>query len=81
MLSDLLLFGGERRIRTADTWIFSPVLYQLSYLTAAYILPHGGFFLAEPTGFEPAISGLTGRRVYQATPRLRVIGPLGPPTL
>ncbi|GEM_PF-1970044 len=26
--------------------------------------------VAEPTGFEPAISGLTGRHVYQATPRL-----------
>ena len=26
--------------------------------------------VAEPTGFEPAISGLTGRRVNQATPRL-----------
>src|SRR5690606_18163667 len=28
--------------------------------------------VAEPTGFEPAISGLTGRRVNQATPRLRL---------
>src|SRR5690606_14308378 len=28
--------------------------------------------MAEPTGFEPAISGLTGRRVNQATPRLRL---------
>ena len=24
--------GGETRIRTGDTWIFSPLLYQLSYL-------------------------------------------------
>ncbi len=23
--------GAEGRIRTADTWIFSPLLYQLSY--------------------------------------------------
>ncbi len=25
--------GGQRRNRTADTWIFSPLLYRLSYLT------------------------------------------------
>ena len=25
--------SGQGRGRTADTWIFSPVLYQLSYLT------------------------------------------------
>ena len=24
--------GAEGRTRTADTWIFSPLLYQLSYL-------------------------------------------------
>lgn len=27
--------------------------------------------LAEPTGFEPVISALTGQCVHQATPRLR----------
>jgi len=26
-------FSGQGRDRTADTWIFSPLLYQLSYLT------------------------------------------------
>lgn len=25
--------GGQGRNRTADTWIFSPLLYRLSYLT------------------------------------------------
>jgi hypothetical protein len=31
--SDLLIFrGGQGRDRTADTRIFSPLLYQLSYL-------------------------------------------------
>ena len=25
-------FGAESRIRTDDTWLFTPVLYQLSYL-------------------------------------------------
>ena len=27
-------FGGQERDRTADTRIFSPLLYQLSYLAA-----------------------------------------------
>ena len=31
------IVGGEGRIRTADTWIFSPLLYQLSYLAEAAI--------------------------------------------
>ena len=26
-------FCGDGRNRTADTWIFSPLLYQLSYIT------------------------------------------------
>ena len=30
--SKLLIFGGQGRDRTADTRIFSPLLYQLSYL-------------------------------------------------
>lgn len=28
-----LIPSGQGRGRTADTWIFSPLLYQLSYLT------------------------------------------------
>jgi hypothetical protein len=28
---------GDGRIRTADTWIFSPMLYQLSYITLLLI--------------------------------------------
>lgn len=27
------LGGGDGRNRTADTWIFNPLLYQLSYIT------------------------------------------------
>src|SRR5690606_28008880 len=57
--------GGQGRNRTADTGIFSPVLYRLSYLSnirdqldCGELVP-----LAEPTGLEPAISGVTGRRV------------------
>lgn len=29
---DIGLYGGQRRNRTADTRIFSPLLYRLSYL-------------------------------------------------
>ena len=46
--------GAEGRNRTADTAIFSRVLYQLSYLG-----------LAAPTGLEPAISHVTGGCVNQ----------------
>ena len=31
--------GGQRRGRTADTRIFSPLLYQLSYLAAGPVRP------------------------------------------
>ena len=31
---DPVLFGGQGQNRTADTRIFSPLLYQLSYLAA-----------------------------------------------
>ena len=29
--------SGQGRDRTADTWIFSPLLYQLSYLTFCFV--------------------------------------------
>ena len=41
-----------RQSRTADTWSFNPLLYQLSYQGK----------MAVPTGIEPAISCVTGRR-------------------
>ena len=44
--------NGARRNRTADTWSFNPLLYQLSYQGK----------MAVPTGIEPAISCVTGRR-------------------
>jgi hypothetical protein len=47
-------FGAEGRNRTADTAIFSRMLYQLSYLG-----------VAAPTGLEPAISHVTGGCVNQ----------------
>ena len=43
---------AESQGRTGDTRIFSPLLYQLSYLGMTVL-----------TGFEPAISCVTGMRV------------------
>ena len=34
----LCLYGGQRQNRTADTRIFSPLLYRLSYLATCPIL-------------------------------------------
>ena len=52
-----MLFDGSGRNRTADTRIFSPLLYQLSYRAK----------MAVPTGIEPAISCVTGRHVNRYT--------------
>ncbi len=55
--------SGQGRGRTADTWIFSPVLYQLSYLTNE-----------NPWGFnEPLILG----RPVQTVNRTRRFNNLG----
>ena len=49
---------AQSRNRTSDTRIFSPLLYQLSYLgicsSGFFILP----YKVAGTGFEPATSGL-----------------------
>ena len=47
--------GGSSGNRTSDTGIFSPLLYRLSYEA----------IMAVPTGLEPAIFCVTGRRVNQ----------------
>ena len=47
--SRLEFLGAESRNRTGDTRIFSPVLYQLSYL---------GSYLVGDAGLEPAASTL-----------------------
>lgn len=39
------LNGARRRIRTTDTRIFNPLLYQLSYPGADRLVPCGGAFL------------------------------------
>jgi hypothetical protein len=43
----LIFFRGVGRDRTADTRIFSPLLYRLSYRT---ILAFGAFSLSPPIG-------------------------------
>ena len=51
---------------------------QLSYLTGETPTPGlrpGRECLAGATGFEPATSGLTGRRELQTSPRPRVVPP------
>lgn len=60
--------GGQGRGRTADTTIFSRVLYQLSYLTAM-VAPH-------PTGRRgdarrPVDRGAIDRPLCRAPPRVR----------
>ena len=54
--------SGQGQGRTADTWIFSPVLYQLSYLTTAnlYTPPIGW----GQTGKNSPIS-CNGKRLWQ----------------
>ncbi len=65
--------GGQGRRRSVDLWFFRPALYQLSYLTSHN---HArtevrAQYVAGATGFEPATSGLTGRRELQTSPRPR----------
>jgi hypothetical protein len=59
--------GGQGRHRSGDLRFFRPALSQLSYLTRR----RRGGALAGATGFEPATSGLTGRRELRASPRPR----------
>ncbi len=57
--------NGAGQSRTADTRSFNPLLYQLSYCAKKTV----------PTGFEPAISCVTGRRDnrYTTGPLLLII--------
>src|SRR5690606_7844844 len=70
--------GGQGQNRTADTAIFSRMLYRLSYLATMKTQRTAGAwrcvfsgFLAEPTGFEPATFCVTGRYAnrYTTAPR------------
>ena len=55
--------GGSERNRTADTRIFSPLLYRLSY--RAITMESINFKMAVRTGLEPATSCVTGRHSNQ----------------
>jgi hypothetical protein len=60
---------GQGRRRSVDLRFFRPALYRLSYLTSK---PNPKWIRsAGATGFEPATSGLTGRRTLQAVLRPR----------
>lgn len=50
-----LLSGGQRQDRTADTRIFNPLLYQLSYL--AFVCLVKRCVLNQITGRHASISG------------------------
>ena len=60
-------YGGLGRDRTGDTWIFSPLLYRLSYLAS---------IMAVPTRLELAISSVTDWHVnhYTMEPLVRATG-------
>ena len=57
-------YGGSGRNRTADTRIFSPLLYLLSYRAIVLYLK-----MAVSTGLEPAISSVTDWHVNHYTTR------------
>ena len=59
--------SGRDRRRSGDLALFRRALCQLSYPTAVL------------TGFEPAASGLTGRRALQTAPQDQLVN-LAPPT-
>ena len=50
----LICYGGQGRNRTTDTRIFSPLLYQLSYLAKFSVL-------AYPVATRPRYLAITGR--------------------
>ncbi len=68
--------GGRNRCRSGDLTLFRRALYQLSYPTVVKLKrrSHWKRRLADLTGFEPAASGLTGRRALLAAPQVRAAG-------
>jgi hypothetical protein len=49
----LILRGAEAQNRTADTRIFSPLLYRLSYLGTGFTLKIPGILSRKISGFIP----------------------------
>ena len=61
------LLGAQNRNRTSDTGIFSPLLYQLSYLGKKQSrIRMAPALLATQKGLEPSTSSVTGWRSNQA---------------
>src|SRR5699024_6866240 len=60
----IMISGGSRRNRTADTRIFSPLLYRLSYRAN---------IMAIRTGLEPATSSVTGWHSNQLNYRTTIV--------
>jgi hypothetical protein len=58
------VFGGQGRNRTTDTRIFSPLLYQLSYLAVRGALQEGANYTLRYTspGARKSSSAFTRRR-------------------
>ena len=49
-LSHSRIYGAQNRNRTSDTWIFSPLLYQLSYLGIKVHLSDARFIISYKAG-------------------------------
>ena len=60
----LTTHGASGRNRTNDTWIFSPLLYQLSYRGISDIIDIRRE-MATQNGLEPSTSSVTGWRSNQ----------------
>ena len=67
LASSLLLHNGAGRNRTADTCSFNALLYRLSYraIWNKTIVFFSQLRETVPTGLEPVISCVTGRRPNQ----------------
>ena len=77
-MSYIRTVGASGRNRTSDTRIFSPLLYQLSYLGIEKGSDEISTLLATRKGLEPSTSGVTGRRSNQLNYRAKwVVGTTG----
>ncbi len=79
LASSLLLHNGAGRNRTADTCSFNALLYRLSYqpFESFYRICSSQIERDGPTGLEPVISCVTGRRPNQLDHGTRLIAGAG----